>query len=536
MTVPLPITKAQTRLHRPGGSFADTITLHFRAAALHFRDIDQSDPQIKLKDIAHLRYYEACERGESEPIIISFLQLEQDRPVGRVFPGISAVTPGGEMLLSANSFITHTLRTLLSQGGLHYHDESWQVTTPGSEAAWRERGLAVIHLLTSQNRLHLDLGPGCRPAARLDFAGFPVYKNLIPIGRCGFLSDLVWRERPRLVFDTAFFLLEHDDFFSHHSALGEPYNLWVADGVIHRPSLYRRGTVFFDGRWQVGFFGLNDLEITLPNGLRLCPRDVPLPARAIPFSLNDEGPSNLTLYTRYYGVAGQGRVLGYTPAAPGHFELTVIDRRVVSWQMGGTLALPQNGFVISFAPGILSTAERRELQNTLRSQLVLDYHFARPQHQATNQALQVGPILLQGGRSPLTDTYLEEQEQFWPSRSLEDGTWQVGVVSTDYKTDINRSRHGRAGLGIDQEGNMVLAMVACVKPALRVPGVESAGATLTELTDLLAEAGAVDAVNLDGGGSAQAYYMGGRAIVPGDRRGLPLVHYERMVPSVGIVP
>lgn len=70
---------------------------------------------------------------------------------------------------------------------------------------------------------------------------------------------------------------------------------------------------------------------------------------------------------------------------------------------------------------------------------------------------------------------------------------------------------------------------------MRVPEVESAGATLSELVHLLREAGAVDAVNLDGGGATQAYFMGGRVIVPGDRRGLPLVQCERMVPSVGIV-
>lgn len=529
--IPSPIAKTQGRLHHPGGSFADYIILRFPADSLHFRDIDQSDPQVKLKDVAHLRYYEARERGESDPVIVAFLQLEQDQPVGQVFPGISAVTPSGETLLSANSFITHALRTLLSQGELRYQDGSWQVTAPQQASAG-----AILQLMTSHNRLHLDLGPGRHPPAHLDFADFPVYKNLIPIGRCGFLSDLVWRERPRMVFDTAFFLLEHEDFFSHHSALGEPYNLWVADGVIHRPSLYRRGAIFFDGRWQVGFFGLDDLEITLPHGLRLCPCDVPLPPGAIPFTLNDDGPSDLTLYTRYYGVASHGRVLSYTPVAPGRFELTVVDRRVVSWQRGGNLTLPQNGFVISFAPGVLPTTEQRELQDALRSRLVLDYRFVRPQHQAINQALQVGPVLLQGGRSPLTNIYLEEQEQFWPSRPLEDGTWQIGIVSTDYKTDIDRSRHGRVGLGIDKEGNLILVMVACVKPAFRVTGVESAGATLTELTDLLAEAGAVDAVNLDGGGSTQAYYMGGRAIVPGDRRGLPLVHYERMVPSVGVVP
>jgi exopolysaccharide biosynthesis protein len=56
-----------------------------------------------------------------------------------------------------------------------------------------------------------------------------------------------------------------------------------------------------------------------------------------------------------------------------------------------------------------------------------------------------------------------------------------------------------------------------------------------ELADLLAEAGAVDAINLDGGGSTQLFYMGGLATVPGNRYGIPGVHFERMVPSVGVL-
>ncbi|OQY21332.1 MAG: hypothetical protein B6I34_07490 [Anaerolineaceae bacterium 4572_32.1] len=535
MTTLPAITKSNGRLHHPDGTFADYITLRFPPNSLNFRDIDQSEPQVKLQDIAHLRYYQARERGEDAPIIIAFLLLEQDRPVEQIFPGISSTTPQGETLLSANSFITHTLRELLSRGWLHYENKNWQVAAPKSASGWQERGQAVINLLISQDRLLLYPGPDRLPPARPDLSDFPVYKNLIPIGGCAFLSDLVWRERPRLVFDAAFFLLEHDDFFSHHSALGEAYNLWVSGGIIHRPPLYRRGAIFHSDRWQIAFLGLDDLEITLPTGLDLRPRDLALAGKAIPFTLNDDGPSDLTLYTRYYGVSGQGRVLGHTPAAPDRFELTVIDRRVVSWQRGGKLALPQNGFIISFAPNVLSDGEQRELQKALRTQPLLDYRFARPQHQSINQAIQIGPILLQDGRSPLTNTYLEEREQFWPSRNLDNGHWQIGVVSTDYKTDIDQSRHARVGLGIDKNGDLILVMVACVKPALRVPGVESAGATLTELASLLAEAGAVDALNLDGGGSAQAYYMGGRAIVPGDRRGLPLIHYERMVPSVGVV-
>jgi hypothetical protein len=533
------ITKTQARLRHGDGSFSDYVTLRLLSQGLHFHDIDQSDPLVKLKDIAHLRYVKARQRGESQAVVIALLRLERDQPAGKIFPGLSHITESGEELLSANSFITYTMRVLLGRGWLRFEKGTWRVATPKSERVWRQRAEAVIRLLTSQHRLHIELGPGRLPPGHLAFDEFPldVYKNLIPVGRCGFLSDVVSRQRPRLVFNTAFFLLEHDDFFSHHSALGEAYNLWVKDGLIQRPPLYRRGGIFGldNGRWRVGFCALSDVGITLPNGLQLLPNDIPLPVGTIPYTLNDEGPSDLTLYTRYYGVASGGLVLGHTPKEAGRFELTVVDRQTVGWKTGGNLALPQNGFVISFAPGVLSPPAQSEFQKTLQARSTLDYHFARSEHKNIVQAMQVGPILLQDGRSPLTNTYLEDEEQFWPSRLLDNGEWRIGVVSTDFATDVDRTRHGRVGLGIDRAGNLVLVMVAGVRRGLEVPSVDSDGATLAELTNLLAEAGAVDAVNLDGGGSTQAYYHGGQAVVPGDRRGQPQVHYERMVPSVGIV-
>jgi hypothetical protein len=189
--------------------------------------------------------------------------------------------------------------------------------------------------------------------------------------------------------------------------------------------------------------------------------------------------------------------------------------------MGGNLALPQNGVVISFSSGALSSTGWDELQDILQSRFELDYDFVDPAHQTISQAIQVGPILLQNGQSPLTNTYLEDEEQFWASRALETGTWQIGVVSTDFATDVDQTRHGRVALGIDDAGHLILVMVV--------------GATLSEVAQLLKKAGAVNAVNLDGGGSTQTYYMGGQALIPGDRRGLHQVHYERMVPAVGVL-
>jgi hypothetical protein len=529
------IEKTQNRIHWGDGTFSDYTLLIFPPAGLRFLDIDQQDPQVKLRDAAYLRWVKAIGRGETAPRIVAFLRLERDRPASGLLPDTAfCQTETGEELLSANSLITHTLRTLLGQGWLRYERGHWQVMAPAREAAWRQRGQAVLDLLESEGRLRLELGPGVRPPDTVDFDDFAVSLNLIPVGRLAFPRDLVWRERPRIAFNTAFFLLEHNDFFSFHSALGEPFGLFVQDGVIRRPPLYRRGTLFQrdNGQWQTGMLSMEDVSIALPSGIVVTfesfyPQRAP-GGRVFPFALNAQ--AEVTVYTRLYGTTSVGRVLGQTPLEGGRVELAIIDQKVVGWKAGGGLDIPQNGFVLSFAQGALAP----EALPALRALPMVSYLFMREEHQDIVQALQVGPLLLQGGRSVITPTRLAEEE-FWVDRLDDDGRVEIGVVPTEFPDDVDRTRAGRVGLGVDREGQLVVVGAPGVERKAKHLEADSHGVTLAELADLLAEAGAVEAINLDGGGSTQVFFLGGLATVAGGRLGLPGVQYERMVPSVGMV-
>ncbi len=534
------IEKIQDRIHWGDGTFSDHTLLRFSPAGFRFVDIDQQDPQVKLKDVAYLRWVKAIGRGETDPRIVAFLRLERDRPVSELFPDLHCHTKAGEELFSANSLITHTMRTLLGRGWLRYERGRWRVTVPAREAVWRQRGEAVLALLESEGRLRLELGPGVRPPDTVAFEDFDVRLNLIPVGRLAFPRDLVWRERPRIAFNTAFFLLEHNDFFSFHSALGEPYGLFVQDGVIRRPPLYRRSAIFqrANGQWQTGTFSLEDVSIIFPDGMVVTSESHLPPGSpgSCAFALNVQ--ANVTVYTRLYGTASRGgilslskgRVLGRTPIEEGRVELTIIDQRIVGLKTGGGLDIPQNGFVLSFAQGVLSP----KVSTMLRARPVVRYRFMRREHQDIVQALQVGPLLLQGGRSVVTATRLAEEE-FWVDRQYADGRVEIGVVPTEFPDDMDRTRAGRIGIGVDREGWLVVAGVAGVEKGAKRLEADSHGVTLAELADLLADAGAVEAVNLDGGGSTQIFFLGGLATVAGGRLGLPGVHYERMVPSVGML-
>lgn len=66
----------------------------------------------------------------------------------------------------------------------------------------------------------------------------------------------------------------------------------------------------------------------------------------------------------------------------------------------------------------------------------------------------------------------------------------------------SQSPNARSALGITADGSILLVMVA------QVPGVSPSGLSLPQVADFLAERGAVQALNLDGGSSATLIYNG----------------------------
>ena len=89
--------------------------------------------------------------------------------------------------MSANSFITYTMRALFQRGWIGYEDGIWQTAVPQKEQIWQQQGTAVLRLLTTQNRLYLQSAKG----THLDFArtGMDIDQDLVPVAGCGFLSD-----------------------------------------------------------------------------------------------------------------------------------------------------------------------------------------------------------------------------------------------------------------------------------------------------------------------------------------------------------
>lgn len=514
------ISYEKKRVQYSNDTYADLVLARFPAQDLQFRDIVSADYQAQLSDVAHLRYVKARLRGENNPIIVAWACLENDQPARKIFPDINCVTESGEHLLSANSLLTYTLRILLSRNWLFWEANDWHLDIPESEQLWKERATQILNWLRTEKRLWLKTSPQHIPS-RTNFLDFQANLDAIPVGRCGFLRRTVAECRYRIAFNTSYFLLEHDDFCSHHSALGDPYNMAVHKKVIVRPPLYRRATFWCDsnGIWQTNLIGMNDIQLIFPHD----------PNWQFKFIVNPIDKVEVAIYTRHHGVKSKDQVIGYTPTESGRIEFTVIDRHIVSWKRDGNLAIPQNGFVLSFASGALS---QEHLENIIHNQ-TLSYTFSSSHYQGMTEAIQCGPLLIKNGQSVLNvDTFSEEQ--FWISQVVDD-RYILGLVPSDYPTDVNQTRAGRVGIGITKAQEIIVIAVSGVNSGFNFENTDSSGSTLVELTEALLEAGVVEAINLDGGGSTQLFIEGGLATRFGDRRGLPGIAYERMIPSAGVV-
>ncbi|MFC1960586.1 phosphodiester glycosidase family protein [Chloroflexota bacterium] len=522
-------TCEQQRSTYPDGNWADVSLIRCAAERLSFRDGIIAPPPVRLRDAALLRHFKARIRGEANPLNIAWACLETDQPVAQIFPILEQHSATDEHFVSANSLITYTLRTLLHRGELRWQNGNWTTQIPATESRWQQQANTVLNWLTAQKRLWLEVGPDTAPPTQTDFAKCDPLLHLSPVGRCGFIRAVMYQDTPAAAFNTSFFLLEHDDYISHHSALGDPYGLLVTAGIIIRPPLYNRSTLWQDaaGNWQTSAFSMADISLTLPDGTCLPPAK---------FAVNPPHPTPVAIYTRYFGMAAADRALGQTPVNNTRLEFTIIDRQIVSWQRGGELTIPQNGFVLSF-----DEAAFRELTTDTQTTAIdewlgdgkITYDFANTIHQGIKSAMQNGPLLIQDGQIVITDE-LFVTEEYWISRDI-DGQYVYGVVPTEYPIDAAQTRAARIGIGVDAQGEIIILALSGSSKGVARPGIDSVGATLYELAEQLHAAGCVQAINLDGGGSTQVFVEGGLYNTPGDRRGRPGVTYERMLPTIGVV-
>lgn len=304
--------------------------------------------------------------------------------------------------------------------------------------------------------------------------------DIIPVGdNAGFLTE----SPGKLKLNTSFFIMDTFDCATPFDHIGTPFGLLVKDGVVESAPLFTREALL------VRRDGSVDVEEELD-------------LRQLRVRIGDEvfiHGENACIYSRPETF----RTL------PGKTAIVIIGRKVAAVCRGST-PVPASGFVLcpnescSVKPGDTVTYEGLE-----------DVLFG----------IQVGNSIIRDG---------VRTERFVSRFYNVKGISRIAFPPSLYPLDFDNARAARMAIGADAEGNPMLLWAEGSAKLGHTPGVDSCGASLREMAEICEAVGMKNAVNLDGGGSAQILIDNQRSLMISDRKDEDCSECERPVP-MGIV-
>lgn len=307
--------------------------------------------------------------------------------------------------------------------------------------------------------------------------------QIIPVGRSvGYLSEACANAKAKV--NASFFIMDPIDCATIYDQVGTPFGLCVKESVIESPPLFGREALLVnnDGSVSIQQIHVRDFYIKIK-------RQTYVPGK------------NATIYTR----PEQAK----TPSGKGK-DIVIVGRRVVAIKQGGQTKIPASGFVMTvdkdckIGPGDEVTYHRLK-----------DVQFG----------IQVGNSIIRNGAK--TSKFIS---RFYNIYHLE----RVPFPPSLYPMDFEKARAARIALGADKEGKPVLLWAEGKGKLSYKSGEDSTGASLSEMADIASELGLKNAINLDGGGSAQILLDGVRALRISDRNKEDNSDAERLVP-LGLV-
>jgi hypothetical protein len=279
--------------------------------------------------------------------------------------------------------------------------------------------------------------------------------------------------------NASFFITDRFDCATVYDQVGTPFGLCVRNGVVTHPPLYHREAFL----------------VNQDGSVCIRPMDVSMLDIEIDGNIYTPG-KNATIYTRPRHPR--------TPRGK-RTALVIIGNRVAA-VCRGSVRVPASGFVLcpegdcSVEPG--TPVFYRGLE---------DIQFG----------IQVGNSILRNGQK--TTRFLS---RFYNIRHLE----PVPYPPSLYPMNFSRARAARIALGADATGKPMLLWAEGAAKFGYVPGNGSCGASLREMADICADVGMYNAVNLDGGGSAQILLNNRRSLMISDRNASDHTEAERPVP------
>ena len=302
--------------------------------------------------------------------------------------------------------------------------------------------------------------------------------TVIPVGDLpGYLTETLPDAAMKV--NASFFIMDRFDCATVYDHVGTPFGLGVKDGIVSRPPLYNREALLVkkNGAVSVAPLDISDLEIEI-NG------QVYIPGK------------NCTVYTRPQRM--------HTPN--GTKQALVIIGTKVTAVCRGRIPIPTSGFVL--CPTVPTTVSAGD---TVTYRGLEDVVFG----------IQVGNSIVKDSKK--TEEFIS---RFYNIRRAE----PVPYPPSLYPMDFQHARAGRIALGADQAGKPMLLWAEGAAKFGYQPGKGSCGASLSEMAEICADVGMVNAVNLDGGGSAQILMNNRRFLQISDRNASDHSEAERPIP------
>lgn len=307
--------------------------------------------------------------------------------------------------------------------------------------------------------------------------------QFIPVGNApGFLTEA--EKDAVMKVNASFFIMDPIDCATVYDHVGSCLGLMVKDGQVLNPPLYRREALLVrkDGT----------VTVEEPD---VCQMDMEIGG------ISYRHGENATIYTRPERAR--------TPRISGT-QLVIVGCRVAAVADKGSVPIPASGFVLCpqgechAKPGDAVVYRGME-----------DISFG----------IQVGNSILRDGVK--TDRF---RSRFYNIRHLE----PVPFPPSLYPMDFQGGRAARIALGSNAQGKPVLVWAEGAPKLGYQAGQHSRGASLSDMADICAELAMVNAVNLDGGGSAQLLLNNWRSLEISDRNP-DFSESERPVPNALIV-
>ena len=313
--------------------------------------------------------------------------------------------------------------------------------------------------------------------------GLLPHTKVIPVGQfVGYLSKS--EADAQMKVNANFFIMDPIDCATIYDQVGRPFGLCVKNGVVEQPPLFGREALLVKADGSVCIKELNVYDLTFEiNGKTYIPGE------------------NASVYTRPERIK--------TPSVDGIY-LVIIGNHIVAIKEKGPVEIPASGFVLR-----LSNTDAVPGDEVI-------YHGLED----ITFGLQVGNSIVRGGEK--TERFIS---QFYNVRKLE----PVPYPPSLYPMDFEKARAARIALGADKDGKPVLFWAEGAGKLHYTPGEDSCGASLSEMAEIAVDLELTDAINLDGGGSAQILMNNKRSLLISDRNTEDNSEAERLVPMGLIV-